>query len=466
MGIVLRGGYIVRSNETIKADIKIEKDIIHSIGENLENSNDSIIDLKDSYILPGAIDAHTHFDLELPNIKTTDDFKSGTKAAIAGGTTTIIDFVNCHRGESLNDALNIYREKVKEGCYSDYGFHMTLCEWNDRVEKEMEAMVKKGITSFKMYMAYKDTLQVDENQIMNALKKAKSLGVLISFHCENGDKILENIDTLIRDGKTSIKYHETSRDSKVELDAVKIVINLARKIDYPVFIVHLSSKFALDEVKKARKEGVKVFVETCPHYLLLDKDLYELETDEGLEGAKYVMSPPLRNKEDNEALWKAIKEGEIDTVATDHCSFNYLDKRENAKINFSKIPNGIPSVEQRVNLIYSYGVCNNLISINDMVKILSTNPAKIFGLYPNKGEILVGSKADLIVIKEANGEKISKNSKNYEKVDYTPYEGFEKRAEIQMVFLGGKKVLENGEFVEDKPLGKYLSRKLWEYERR
>ena len=461
MGIVLKGAYIVKSEETIKSDIRIENEIIKSIGYDLECHGDEIIDVSGCYILPGAIDAHTHFDLELPNIRTTDNFQSGTKAAIAGGTTTIIDFVNCHRGESLSHALDVYKEKTKAGCYSDYGFHMTLCEWNEKLEEEMETMVNQGITSFKMYMAYKDTLQVDEEQIIKALEKAKSLGVLISFHCENGDKIIENIDGLTSLGKNSIKYHETSRNSEVELEAVRTVINISKKIDYPVFIVHLSSKLALEEVRKARSEGAKVFVETCPHYLLLDKSLYELETDEGLEGAKYVMSPPLRTKLDNEALWMAIKDMEIDTVATDHCSFNYSDKRINAKINFSKIPNGIPSVEQRLQLMYSYGVCKNLISINDMVRVLCTNPAKIFGLYPNKGEVLVGSKADLVVIKDTRGKIITKSSENYEEVDYTPYEGFEKNMDILMVLLRGKKVVENGNVLDVEPSGKYISRNIW-----
>lgn len=461
MGIVLKGAYIVKSEETIKSDIRIENEIIKSIGYNLECHGDEIIDVSGCYILPGAIDAHTHFDLELPNIRTTDNFQSGTKAAIAGGTTTIIDFVNCHRGESLNHALDIYKEKTKDGCYSNYSFHMTLCEWSGKIEKEMENMVMNGITSFKMYLAYKNTLQVDEEQIRKALEKAKTLGALISFHCENGDKITENIDGLIKEGKKAIKYHETSRDSKVELEAVKTVINISKKVDYPVFIVHLSSKLALEEIRKARADGVKVFVETCPHYLLLDKSLYDLEGDEGLEGAKYVMSPPLREKTDNETLWKAIKNGEIDTVATDHCSFNYSDKRLNAKIDFSKIPNGIPSVEQRLQLMYSYGVCKNLISINDMVKVLSTNPAKIFGLYPNKGEVLVGSKADLVVIKDTRGKIITKASKNYEEVDYTPYEGFEKNMDMLMVLLNGKKVVENGVVLDIEPSGKYISRNIW-----
>lgn len=465
MGTVLKGGYIVTSEETVRSDIRIDGEKIESIGLSVGKDGDEIIDLKGSYILPGGIDAHTHFDLELPNIKTSDDFKSGTKSAIAGGTTTIIDFVNCHRGETLSDALEIYKEKTREKCYSDYGFHMTLCEWNKEIESEMEEMVKQGITSFKMYMAYKDTLQVNEEEIEQALKKAKELGALISFHCENGDEIIKNIKDLISKGNSAVKYHEASRSSEVEYEAVNTIIEIARKVNYPVFIVHLSSKMSLDAVIKARQEGVKIFVETCPHYLLLNKDFYELKEDNGLEGSKYVMSPPLRSREDNNALWEGIKLGEIDTIATDHCSFNYKDKRENAKIDFSKIPNGIPSVQHRMELIFSYGVEDKIISLNEMVKLTSTNPAKVFGLYPKKGEIKVGSDADLLVIEDGYEDTISfKNS--IQEVDYTPYEGFKSNGKIKRVFLRGKELVKDGEFIGKEPTGQYISRNKWSYERR
>lgn len=464
MGKVLKGGYIVTAEETFKSDLRIDGERVESIGFSLEKDGDEIIDLKGSYILPGGIDAHTHFDLELPNIKTSDDFESGTKAAIAGGTTTIIDFVNCHRGKKLRDELKVYEEKTRDKCYSDYAFHMTLCEWNEKIEAEMEDMVKQGITSFKMYMAYKDTLQVNEEEIEKALKKAKELGALISFHCENGDKILKNIEDLLSEGHFAVKYHEDSRDSQIELEAVNMLIKTATKINYPVFIVHLSSKIALDAVIKARKEGVKIFVETCPHYLLLNKKMYELKGDNELEGSKYVMSPPLRDVKDNNALWEGIKLGEIDTIATDHCAFNYKDKREGAKNNFSKIPNGIPSVEHRMKLIFSYGVEDKIISLNEMVKLTSTNPAKIFGLYPKKGEIKVGSDADLLVIEKGHEDTITYDN-SIQEVDYTPYEGFKDNMRIKKVFLRGKELVKDGEFIGKEPTGQYISRKKWNYER-
>lgn len=458
MGKVLKGAYIVTSEKTFKSDVRIENELIEAIGSSLEKEGDEIIDLAGSYILPGGIDAHTHFDL---GSKTSDDFESGTKAAIAGGTTTIIDFVDCHKGEKLSEALEVYKKKTEDKCYCDYGFHMTLCEWNKDVEKEMEYMVSLGITSFKMYMAYKD-LQVNKEEISSALRKAKELSALISFHCENGDKIVENINNLRANNNLEIKYHEVSRPSEVELDSIKTLIEIAEAVDYPVYIVHLSSKLGLEAVKEARKRGIKIFLETCPHYLLLNKDRYELQGDNGFEGAKYVMSPPLRDKEDNKALWKAIEDGDIDTISTDHCSFNYEYKKALGKGDFSKIPNGIPSVEHRIKLMYSSGVCENLISLNKMVELTATNPAKIFGLYPSKGEIAVGSNADLLVIDEGINEVI-KAENSMQKVDYTPYEGFKNKANIKMVFLRGNKVIDNKVLLKKNSVGKYLIRGKWNY---
>lgn len=454
MAKVLKGAYIVTSKDTYKSDLRIEDEVIESIGLSLEKEGDEIIDLTGSYILPGGIDVHTHFDL---GSKTSDDFESGTKAAIAGGTTTIIDFVDCHRGEKLSEALEVYKKKTENKCYCDYGFHMTLCEWNKDVEKEMEDMVSLGITSFKMYMAYAN-LQVNEEEIRNALRKAKKLGALISFHCENGDKIVENINNLIANGNLQMKYHAISRPAEVELEAVETLIKIAQEVDYPVYIVHLSSKLALEAVKEARKKGIKIFLETCPHYLLLDKDKYELQGDDGFEAAIFIMSPPLREKEDNKALWKAINDGDIDTIATDHCSFNYGYKKDLGKGDFSKVPNGIPGVEHRIQLMYSSGVCENLISLNKMVELTSTKPAKIFGLYPLKGEIAVGSHADLIVINEGNDEVI-KAINCIQKVDYTPYEGFKSKANIKMIFLRGNKVVDLKIINEEKLIGKFLKRK-------
>ena len=464
MAIVLKGGYVVTSKETVKKDIKINGEIIEAIGNNLDKEEDTVIDISGSYILPGGIDAHTHFDLELPNFKTSDNFQSGTKAAIAGGTTTIIDFVNCHRGQKLCDELKVYQEKVKDGCYCDYSFHMTLCEWNEKVESEIEYIKSKGITSFKMYMVYKDTLQVNDEEIKKALLKAKELDTLLLFHCEDGDEIEKNINRFRDEGKLEIKYHELSRNEIVEVKAVKRLIKIAKEVDYPVFIVHLSSKLALDEIVKAKKSGVKIFVETCPHYLLLDKSKYENLGSDGFEAAKYVMSPPLRNKVDNEALWGGIRLGEIQTLSTDHCSFNYKDKKFYGYGDFSKIPNGIPSVENRMELIYTYGVKEKKISLNKMVEVTSTNPAKIFGLYPIKGEIAVGSHGDLLVIKDRKSQEITQKH-NIQEVDYTPYEGYKSNWDLEMVFLRGNKIIDKGEFLENKPLGKYMERRSFEFER-
>lgn len=461
MGKVFKGANIVTSKDIFRSDIRIEGEVIEAIGLNLEKDGDEIIDLTGCNIIPGGIDAHTHFDMDSPNISTSDDFDSGTKAAIAGGTTTIIDFVNCHRGEGLNDSLDIYVKKTENKCYSDYGFHMTLCEWNDNIAKEMEEMVNKGITSFKMYMAYKG-LQVNEEEIKSALKKAKELGAIILFHCESGDRITENIKRLQEVNNLGMKYHPISRPAEVELESVKTLIKISSEVDYSVYIVHLSSKLSLDAVREARKRGTRIFVETCPHYLLLNKEMYELKGDDNSEGAKYVMSPPLRDKEDNQELWKAAANGDIDIISTDHCSYNYKDKKVLGQGDFSKTPNGIPSVEHRIQLLYTNGVLKGIISLNKLVELTSTNPAKVFGLYPLKGEIAVGSHADFVVLGEDKKETI-KAENSIQKVDYTPYEGFENKANIKMVYLRGSRVFDNGILSQNNPVGKYLIRKKWNY---
>ncbi|MDQ0149437.1 dihydropyrimidinase [Eubacterium multiforme] len=464
MGKILKGAYIVTDKKTFISDIRIDGEKIEAIGFSLEKEGDEIIDVSGSYILPSGIDAHTHFDLDYRNLKTSDDFKSGTKAAIKGGSTTIVDFVDCQKGQSLKDALERYKKKTKNKCYSDFGFHMTLPEWNERVSKEMEYVVKEGVTSFKMYMAYNGGLQVSEEEIKAALKKAKELKVLMLFHCEDGDCVTRNINKLKSEGKTAMKYHVVSRGDDVELKAVNTLIKISKEVDEPVYIVHLSSKVCLDAVKKARMDGAKIIVETCPHYLLLDKSVYESEKDNGYEASKFIMSPPLRNKSDNNALWNGINNGDINVISTDHCSFNYKDKKGEGPCDFSKVPNGVPGVEHRIELLYTYGVKRNKISLNKMVEVTSTNPSKIFGMYPMKGNIAVGSYADLIVIDDKKDEHIT-NENSIEEVDYTPYEGFKNNCNIRYVILRGEKLICNEKFLVKEPTGKYISRNKFDYER-
>lgn len=454
MGLILQGGTIVTDIKSYKADVRIENEKIAEIGCDLFKEGDEIVPINGCYLVPGGIDTHTHFDLDVGTTITADNFETGTKAAIVGGTTTILDFATQSKGNTLNDGLREWHDKSSGRCYSDYGFHMAITDWNDTTSKEMEDMINEGVTSFKMYMAYKDTLQVDDGIIFNALKRAKELGVLIGFHCENGDIINELINECKENNQLSPKYHQISRPVDLEVEATYRLMKIAKTANAPVYVVHLSSKAALEEVKKARLDGVKVYTETCPQYLLLDDKLYDLD---GFESAKYVMSPPLRKKVDNEALWKALEDGDIDAIGTDHCSFNYKGQKDIGVNDFSKIPNGGPGVEHRMGLLYTYGVKEGKISMSKFVELTSTKAAKLFGMYPQKGSIEVGSDADLVVIDPKIKNTISSENQT-QNTDYTPYEGCEVDCQFRHVFLRGIEVIKEGKLTVEHPTGKYIVR--------
>jgi len=458
MGIVIKGGKIVTAVDSYLADVRIEGEKIVSIGDNLEKPCDEIISAAGCYVLPGGIDTHTHFDLDVGTTVTADNFASGTKAALVGGTTTILDYATQNKGESLKSALLGQHKKSNGVCYCDYGFHMGITDWNDKVSEEMEDMIQEGVTSFKLYMAYKGNLQVDDGVIFKALRRCKEVKGLIGFHCENGDIIDALIKEAKENGNKAPIFHALTRPAKVEREAVARVLNIAELADAPVYIVHLSTKEGLLSILDARKRGNEVYVETCPQYLLLNDSKYGGEDSTSFEGAKYVMSPPLRKEEDQEALWRGLKTGEIITLGTDHCSFNYKGQKELGLIDFSKIPNGAPGVEHRMELLYTYGVLEGRISINEMVALTSTNAAKLFGIFPQKGTIAVGSEADIVVLDPNYSTKITAK-KQTQKVDYTPYEGFLQQGKIEHVFLRGSKVVENSRFLEHEPSGKYLVRK-------
>ena len=454
MSLILKGGKIVSDKITYFSDIKVDGGKIVEIGGNIESKDCEIVDVSGSYIIPGGIDTHTHFDLDTGTTITADDFISGTKAAIAGGTTTILDFATQSKGKSLKAGLEEWHHKARNKAYCDYGFHMAITDWSDSVCDEMDEMIKQGVSSFKLYMAYKGTLQVDDSIIYKALEKSKNIGAIIGFHCENGDLVCELVDKNLKENHISPQYHATSRPPMLEAEATSRLMKIAELTKSKVCVVHLSCKESLDEVLKAKERGVDVVVETCPQYLLLNEDKYKLE---GFEGAKYVMSPPLRNVKNNDILWKALEQNQIDTIGTDHCSFNYKKQKELGIDDFSKIPNGAPGVEHRVGLLYTYGVSTNKISINRMVELLSTNPAKIYGLYPQKGTIEVGSDADLVVL-NPNKTKVIKAEDQVQNVDYTPYENYRLNCEIERVYLRGKEVSRNGKIIDNFPTGKYLKR--------
>ena len=455
MGIVITNGKIVSSKEILEEDIRIVGEKIVEIGLNISKAEDEIIDAKGSYIIPGAIDVHTHFDADACGI-VADSFYTGSKAAISGGTTTIIDFAEQEKGSTLKEALNQWSKKTKNNTYTDYGYHMTISDWNKETEKEMEDMVKEGITSFKMFLAYKD-LQVDDKTIYEALKKSKELGALVSFHCENGDIIDKLREEAILNGDTAPIFHAETRPASLEREAISRLTSIAEIVDAPVYIVHLSSKDGFHEIERAKERGQKVFVETCPQYLLLNKDYYLPKGQDPFEGAKYVMSPPLRDSQSNEVLWNGISSGEIDVVATDHCAFNYKVQKELGIDDFTKIPNGAPGVENRFKLIYTYGVKENRINIQKLVEVLAENPAKIFGLYPKKGVIKEGSDADIVIFNPEYKSTI-KAEEQIQNVDYNLYEGFPQYGQFEYIFLRGQVIVKDEEIINPNPIGKYQRR--------
>lgn len=405
--------------------------------------------------MPGGIDVHTHFDCEAGGI-VADDFNTGTKAAIAGGTTTIIDFAEQVKGGTLIEAFEEWNIKTKNNCYTDYGYHMTIAQWNDKTSKEMDIMVKEGITSFKMFFAYED-LMVDDKTIYEALKKAKELGALIAFHCENGILVDKLREEAVLKGNVEPIYHMKTRPPSVERESISRLTTIGELVDIPVYIVHLSSKEGYAEVQRARKRGVEVLVETCPQYLLLNKEYYTPKSEDAFEGAKYVMSPPLRDKKSNEVLWKGIADEQIDVIATDHCDFNYKGQKDLGRDNFTKIPNGGPGVENRFKLIYTHGVEQNRIGMEKFVEIISENPAKIFGLYPKKGVIKEGSDADIVIFNTEHKSTITAKTQ-VQNVDYNLYEGFTQYGKFEYVFLRGKIIVKDEKIIMAQPTGKYQKR--------
>jgi len=452
MSIIIKNGTIVTPRRSYISDIKVEEELIVDIGENLEDDKALIIDATGCLIFPGFIDSHTHFDLDTGYTRTADNFKTGTAAAIIGGTTTILDFATQNKGETLSQALKNWFNLAKDVSSCDYGFHMAITQWNDDIKNELKIMKEQGITSFKAYMAY-DNLRLNDGEIYDMLRSLKKYNGILAVHCENGDLVNTMIKEQLRSGNTTPAAHPLSRPNIVEAEAVSRFINIAKIADAPIYIVHLSTKESIEVVLRARRKGQKIYVETCPQYLLLDDSVY---LSKNFESAKYVLSPPLRKKEDIETLWKAISSDDIDTIGTDHCSFNFKGQKDRGINDFSKIPNGIPGVQHRPILMYTYGVDSGKITKEQMCALLSENIARIFGMYPRKGVLQVGSDADIVVFDPRIKGIISKDNQK-QNVDYTPFEGFKTKGYAKHVILRGVHVVENGNIIKEN-CGKYIKR--------
>ena len=451
MSVLLKGGTIVNANGSQVADLLICGEKIAKIGENLSAEGAQIVDVSGKLLFPGFIDAHTHFDLDVCNTTTADDFYTGGRAALRGGTTMVIDFACPNKGESLQYGLDLWHKKAEGKTACDYGFHMTIDDWNEDIIAELPKMFEQGVSSFKMYMTY-PAMMIGDEAMFKALRKLKELGGIVGVHCENAGVIDALIGEKKAAGELSPAAHPQCRPAELEAEAVSRLLKMAQLADIPVVIVHLSSGAGLREVETARARGQKVYVETCPHYLLLQDSMYSLPE---FEGAKYVCAPPLRKDEDNDILWDGLAEGKIQTIATDHCSFT-LAQKDAGREDFTKIPGGMPGVETRGVLLYTYGVVNERISAERMVELLSEAPARLYGVYPRKGCLAEGSDADIVVYDPDGITKISAVN-HASAADYAPYEGYEVSGHIAQVWLRGTLSVNEGEILQDRG-GQFIPR--------
>jgi dihydropyrimidinase len=454
MKTLIRNGRVVTAVDDYKADILIEDEVISVIGAKLDMEADVTIDAAGKLVIPGGIDPHTHMELPFGGTQASDDFRTGTIAAAHGGTTTIIDFAVQYKGEALLQAVDNWHQKAEGKTAIDYGFHLITTELEDNQIEEMHTVMDEGITSFKMFMAYPGVFLVDDATIFRAMSAAGERGGLICMHAENGVVINEIIKRALAQGRTAPKYHALTRPTRAEAEGVHRAIAIAEMAESPVYIVHLSCADALDQVREARDRGIPAFAETCPQYLFLSYDNYE---EPGFEGAKYVMTPPLREKWNQAELWKGLKTDDLQVVSTDHCPFCMKEQKELGLNDFSKIPNGAPGVEHRVPLIYNGGVVENRIGLNRFVELTSTAAAKMFGLFPKKGTIAIGSDADIVIFDPEKQQTISA-ANHHMNVDYSAYEGKTITGVVETVLSRGRVVIDNGDYKGKAGDGQFLKR--------
>lgn len=434
--LLIINGTIINTDATLAADIAVSKGLISEIGHlNPENfPTYKIIDAKGKYIFPGGIDPHVHLALPTPAGPSCDDFRSGSKAALAGGTTFVVDFVTPSRGESLAKAL-ASRLIESNKCLVDYTLHMGITWYDETIPEQMEWCVNEvGIKSFKVYLAYKGSIGIEYSELEQVMKKAASLGAIVLVHAEEGDTIVQNQKQFISQGKTEPLYHALSRPAEVESGSVRKVIDLCRKTGCKTYIVHTSTAKSIEYIRAAKSEGLPLFCETCPQYLLLDENVYSKPLPDSL---KYVISPPMRSKHDQQSLWLAMADGTVDVVSTDHCPFNTLGQKDAGISDFTKIPNGAGGIEDRLRLLFTYGVLTKKISLPQFVSLSSTNAARIFGLYPQKGVLKVGSDADILIWDTEKRSVISAKTQ-HQHCDSNIYEGFATHGEAEYVVRNGE----------------------------
>ena len=468
MRTVITNGTVITSNETMQADVLIEGEKVVALGapgsHAWHEGADTVIDASGKYVIPGGVDIHTHFDLPFGGTVVSDDFESGTRAAAFGGTTTIVDFAVQVKGETIREGFENWMKKAQGKCAIDYGFHMIVGDINDASLKEMEAITNDGVTSFKLFMAYPGVLYSDDGEIFRAMRQAAKDGTTIMMHAENGIAIDVLREQAVQRGETDPKYHSITRPASTEAEAVHRAITLAELAGAPLYIVHMSAREAVAELTQARDRGFNVFGETCPQYLHLSvEDHVSLP---GFEGAKYVCSTPIRFKSEGhqEYLWNALARGDLQVISTDHASFFYDDdetlgrQKRLGEGNFTLIPNGLPGVEERVNVMYQSGVMGGRFDINRWIDLVATAPAKMFGMYPRKGTIAIGSDADIVIYDPNDSFTYSAPATIHGNIDYTCYEGMKIEAKIDKVLSRGKVIVNGDEFLGSKGYGRYLKR--------
>jgi dihydropyrimidinase len=454
MRTLIRHGTVVNADGSRTADVLIEGEQVVQIGPRLEADADRTYDATGRYVIPGGVDVHTHLDMPYGDTTSADDFASGTVAAACGGTTTIVDFAVQDHGASLHQALETWTRKAEGKAAIDYGFHVIVTDLTERVEREMDDLVGEGVTSFKLFLAYPGRLMVDDATLFRALLRTARCGGLVQVHAENGGVIDVLTKRAQAEGRTEPRQHALTRPARAEAEAVHRAIALAEMAGAPVYIVHVSAAEAVAEVAAARARGLPVFAETCPQYLFLSEERYE---EPGFDGAKYVMSPPLRDRHAQERLWQGLVSDELQVVATDHCPFRMRDQKVLGREDFTKIPGGVPGIETRLSLLFDGGVGGGRFDVRRFVALTAANPARIFGLHPRKGVIAPGSDADIVVF-DPDRELTLRAATLHMRVDYSPYEGRVVRGAPDLVLSRGRPVVERGAFVGRPGAGTFLRR--------
>jgi dihydropyrimidinase len=455
MSILIKGGRIVTAADEYVADLFIEDETITLIGSSLDQAADRVIDATGKYVLPGGVDPHTHLDMPFGGTVTIDDVESGQTSAAFGGTTCHVDFIIQPRGATFAEALEEWRGKANGKQVIDMGYHMAVTDLKSGgTLEELASLPEQGITSYKLFMAYKGALMVDDETLFRTMEVAAETGALVMVHAENGDAIDVLVKQALADGRTEPKYHALTRPPETEGEATNRAIQLARVAGAPLYVVHVSCAEAVDPIRTARDKGWDVWGETCTQYFFIDYTYLERP---GFEGAKWVYTPPPRDKANQEVLWHAVRNDVLSAVSTDHCAFLWDGQKTLGEDDFSKIPNGGPGLENRLHTIHEFGVRDGRISLNRMVELLSTNPAKLFGLYPRKGTIAVGSDADVVVFDPEKRHTIAAAT-HHSKSDYNLFEGTEVTGAPELVLLRGNVLVENGELVAEPGIGRFVAR--------